>query len=373
MTAIPLTAKAIKKSDDAPTATPCVTSTPFASGTAGYHTFRIPALVRTGGTLIAFAEGRRTSAADHGDIEVVSRRSTDGGCHWGPLARVSDNGRDVAGNPAPVVDPANGDVVLLTTRQSGAVTQPQIEAGTVPPAAGRRVYVQRSVDAGASWSGATEITAAVKRSGWRWYATGPGHGIALTQRHPGRLMVAANHTSATGAGAHLLYSDNHGDTWHIGALDHHADGRLRPDENAVAELPDGRLYVNARDQGGTHPATRLDAYSADGGARFAAPFRPRAELVAPVVKGALAHAGGAACPTLLFSAPDHPRDRRHLTLRGSTDAGATWRREAVVTAGPAAYSDLAATGERSVAVLYETGVARSTERIDLRRVRLTCR
>ncbi len=256
--------------------------------------------------MLAFAEGRRTSAADHGDIEVVSRRSTDGGCHWGPLARVSDNGRKVAGNPAPVVDPASGDVVLLTTRQSGSVTQPEIEAGTVSAGNSRRVYVQRSADAGATWSRAREITRSVKPSGWRWYATGPGHGIALTQRHPGRLVVAANHTTARGSGAHLLYSDDHGRTWPVGALDHHTDGRLRPDENAVAELPDGRLYVNARDQGGSHPATRLDTYSADGGTRFTAPYQPRPKLVAPVVKGALLHADDAACPALLFSAPRTP-------------------------------------------------------------------
>lgn len=371
--AVPLTAEVLAQDDErAPRAAPCAASTPFVSGTAGYHTFRIPALVRSGDTLVAFAEGRRTSAADHGDIEVVSRRSRDGGCHWGPLTRVSDNGRGVAGNPAPVVDPASGDIALLTTRQSGAVTQPEIEAGAVPPAAGRRVYLQRSEDAGATWSRATEITAGVKRPGWRWYATGPGAGIALAERRPGRLVVAANHTTATGSGAHLLYSDDHGATWHIGAVDHHTDGRLRPDENAVAELPDGRLYVNARDQGGTHPATRLDTYSPDGGTRFTAPYRPRPELVAPVVKGALLHTTGAACPALLFSAPDHPRERRHLTVRRSTDSGATWTRDTVVAAGPAAYSDLAMTGPKSAAVLYETGTTKPIERIALRRIPLRC-
>lgn len=405
--AIPLTAKMWggDADENSRAASTCSVSTPFVSGTGGYHTFRIPALVRAEGTLIAFAEGRRSSAADHGDIEVVSRRSTDGGCHWGPLARVADNGRNVAGNPAPVVDPASGDVVLLTTRQSGAVTQPQIEAGTVAPADGRRVYLQRSTDAGRSWSRATEITASVKRAQWRWYATGPGHGIALDRRHPGRLVVAANHTTANGAGAHLLYSDNHGVSWRIGALDHHTDGTLRPDENAVAELPDGRLYVNARDQGGSHPATRLDTYSADGGTRFAAPFRPRTELVAPVVKGALLHtetggdpasaradfdlgailgsgsgsgAGGgsgpgrAHCTALLFSAPEHASERRQLTLRRSTDSGRTWQRAATIAPGPAAYSDLAMVGPSTVAVLYETGDAKSSERIELRRTPLNC-
>ena len=48
----------------------------FTSGTLGYHTFRIPALVvTTRGTLLAIAEGRRNSQHDTGDIDLVLRRS----------------------------------------------------------------------------------------------------------------------------------------------------------------------------------------------------------------------------------------------------------------------------------------------------------
>ena len=47
----------------------------FTSGTLGYHTFRIPALVvTTSGTLLAFAEGRRNSRHDTGAIDIVVRR-----------------------------------------------------------------------------------------------------------------------------------------------------------------------------------------------------------------------------------------------------------------------------------------------------------
>jgi sialidase-1 len=48
----------------------------FVSGRDGYHTFRIPAVVRAAdGTLIAFAEGRKHSRGDAGDIDLVCRRS----------------------------------------------------------------------------------------------------------------------------------------------------------------------------------------------------------------------------------------------------------------------------------------------------------
>ncbi len=57
----------------------------FSSGANGYHTFRIPANVGTSdGTLLAFAEGRKNSSIDSGDIDLVLRRSHDNGLTWGP-------------------------------------------------------------------------------------------------------------------------------------------------------------------------------------------------------------------------------------------------------------------------------------------------
>ena len=50
------------------------------AGAAGYHTYRIPvALATPGGALLAFAEGRRTGRGDAGDIDLLVKRSNDGG------------------------------------------------------------------------------------------------------------------------------------------------------------------------------------------------------------------------------------------------------------------------------------------------------
>ena len=56
-----------------------------------------------------------------------------------------------------------------------------------------------------------------------WYATGPMHGIQLERGpHAGRLVVGASFESWDRVGkhvygTHLLYSDDSGETWHIGA------------------------------------------------------------------------------------------------------------------------------------------------------------
>src|ERR1039458_9841354 len=50
----------------------------FRAGDNGYASYRIPALiVSPKGTLLAFCEGRRNSASDTGDIDVLLRRSFD--------------------------------------------------------------------------------------------------------------------------------------------------------------------------------------------------------------------------------------------------------------------------------------------------------
>ena len=73
----------------APAVEPVAMTDVFVSGKDGYHTYRIPALLTTPrGTLLAFCEGRKTSRSDHGDIDLVLRRSSDGGKTWGPMTVV---------------------------------------------------------------------------------------------------------------------------------------------------------------------------------------------------------------------------------------------------------------------------------------------
>src|SRR4051812_13285526 len=86
-------------------AAPPRTADVFLSGKEGYHTFRIPSLLVTPrGTVLAFCEGRKKGRGDSGDIDVVLKRSRDGGATWGPLQVIADDGANTVGNPCPVVD-----------------------------------------------------------------------------------------------------------------------------------------------------------------------------------------------------------------------------------------------------------------------------
>ncbi|UCM89837.1 sialidase family protein [Streptomyces marincola] len=368
---------------------PDASSVPYASGEDGYDTYRIPAVVRTAeGALLAFAEGRVGGAGDTGDIDIVVRRSTDGGRTWGPLTVVARGEGDTRGNPAPVVDPATGRVVLVTCFNGGGATEAAIMRGEVAPEDSRRVFVQTSDDDGRTFDEPREITDAVKPAHWRWYATGPGHAIALTRgEHAGRLVVPSNHSAAppegspdTGQeakyyGAHALVSDDGGDTWRIGYVDDSYEGELNANESLAAELPDGRLYFNARDQNGSAAGNRLDSYSADGGETLERPYRVQASLNdVPVVQGSVLQVAGGRHAPLLFAGPSDPGARRALAVWRSDDAGASFRRVATLSEAPAAYSDLVQLdegrerGANAVGVLWETGTGGPYERIEFRRL-----
>lgn len=353
-------------------------SVPFTAGSGGYAAYRIPVLtLAPDGSLLAFAEGRRNSAADTGEIDIVVKRSADGGATWGPQAVVTSHGANTAGNAVVVTDPASGDLVLVSCGNAGNVTETDIMKGT----ATRQVYVQRSTDSGNTWSAPVDITGQARAAGMRWYATGPGRGIAVTGGvHPGRLVVPANHSRApasgspdTGAearylGAHGLISDDGGHTWQISFTSSNPSGALNENETAIAELPDGRLYFNCRDQYGTMAGTRADAYSADGGSTLQSAYRVQGTITTPVVHGSLLQVPGG---PLLYAGPEHPDGRIAMAIRRSDDGGRTWWTCRKISGLHAAYSSLAMLDTATVGLLYETGSWTAYDRIEFTTVPVT--
>ncbi|MEM6931103.1 MAG: sialidase family protein, partial [Myxococcota bacterium] len=236
--------------------------TVWASGEDGYHTYRIPAIVRSpSGDLLAFCEGRRGGRGDSGDIDLLLRRSTDDGGSWGESRVLWDDGDNVCGNPCPVVDEATGRIHLLATRNLGRDHEREIIDGTSEGT--RTVWVLTSDDGGATWSEPREVTPSTKRADWTWYATGPGVGIRLTRgAHAGRLVVPCDHIEANTKlyRSHVLLSDDHGATWRIGGV----APREGLNECQVAERADGSLVLNMRNYD-RRRETRAVTHSSDGG------------------------------------------------------------------------------------------------------------
>jgi sialidase-1 len=349
------------------TAAPSLVQTDvFVGGEGGYHTFRIPSIIRTPkGTLVAFAEGRHASAADSGDIDLVAKRSVDGGSTWSPLQVVGDKGSDAWVNPCAVADGRTGTLWLLTTQNHGSDKEKDIIAGTSQ--AGITVWAMKSTDDGVTWSAPLEITPSVKKPDWTWYATGPGVGI---QTRTGRLVIPANHAEA-GTGvhrSHLFFSDDGGATWKLGAVA--APGT---NESQVVELADGRLMHNMRNHPPRTPDNlRIVGISADGGQTYAGPFREDRTLIEPPAQASILRYSSRAAGgrnRLLFSNPASTR-RERMTVRLSEDEGQTWTASRVVHEGPAAYSSLVVLADGRIGLLYERGEKSAYERLTFARFTL---
>jgi sialidase-1 len=323
---------------------------------SGYHTFRIPSVVARGSLVLAFCEGRLHGSGDAGEIEIVLRRSLDGGQTWLPVQVVSAKAGKTCGNPVPLFDPVSGDVVLVTVENGADAVEMSLARGT-DPESGRRVFVQRSSDDGATWSPTVEITGQVKRADWGWYATGPCHGIALRS---GRLVVPANHSFVPSEpvddlirlnGGHCIVSDDGGVTWSVGFVDRNDGAEINANETTVTELPDGRLYFNARNHQGTGPA-RVHAWSSGSGQTLDAPYAGIPEITAPGIQGSVVCLPDG---RLLLSTPVNPTSRRELTVFVSEDSGVSWEPALVVHEGMAGYSDLVLLADGSVGIFYEAG------------------
>ncbi len=328
--------------------------TVWVSGEASRHTYRIPALALTKtGDVLAFCEGRRGTRGDSGDIDLVMKRSRDGGRTFGPETVIWDDGENTCGNPCVVVDQRSGHISLLSTHNLGSDHESQIIAGT--SSGTRTVWLLTSTDHGVSWSTPREITASTKRANWTWYATGPGAGIQLQRgAHQGRLIIPCDHIEAGTKKyfSHVIWSDDGGQHWQLG-------GRTPSDqvnECEVVELEDGRLLLNMRNYSPAERA-RQQATSNDGGATFR-DQRFASALVEPICQASirrLAWAAPSQAGILLFSNPASSKGRERMTLRASFDDGATWPWSALLDPGPSAYSCLLVCGDGAVLCLYEAG------------------
>lgn len=323
-------------------------TTVFDRGEAGYAYYRIPAIVQAqDGTILAFAEARRDSGSDFGNIDLVVKRSNDGGLTWSPIQIVANNGSQEAGNPAPVVDQLTGNIIVAFTKDR---TNP---------------WVTTSTNNGLTWATPVDITGQAKLPTWNGMAIGPNHAIQL-ERGPnaGRIVVPTNHTllnqplEPDGRGISLIYSDDGGANWNVGGTLGNSTTGIGPNESNVTELVNGDLYVNARSQGG-YSRHRLTGYSEDQGLSFTGQAEFDYNLIDPQVQGSVVRYSavdmGGAQNRLLFSNPKSQTERERLHVRSSFDESLTWNEGKMINRSFGAYSDLVALNDGKIGVLYEWG------------------
>ncbi len=330
----------------------------YKAGEEGYACFRIPAIITTNkGTLLAFAEARRTNCSDAGDIDLVVKRSEDAGKTWSALQMVWNDSTNTCGNPAPVVDQQTGKIVLLSTWNLGTDHEKDIIAGKSKDT--RRVFFLSSIDDGHSWSPATQITASVKKEGWTWYATGPGRGVQITKgKYKGRMVIPANHiTGDTKQNySHAIYSDDAGSTWTLGGI----TPQDSVNESTMAEISKGRLLLNMRNA--SKKRVRQTAVSKDGGKSWSA-IKPDNTLIEPVCEGNMIRYIVGKKEYLLFSNPASTSSRTQLTVRLSKNDGKTWPLKKLLHAGPAAYSCMTILPNGNIGCFYEAGLQKPYEGI----------
>jgi sialidase-1 len=334
----------------------------FEVGQEGYLSYRIPCLVVTPkGTVIAINSARR-AVSDWAKIDLMMRRSTDGGKTWRERTVIAGApGKVTVDNPVMIVNRKTGGLHFLYQTNYA------------------RVFHKTSADDGATWGEPVEITPQLSgfrakyNYNWNVIAPGPGHAIQLEN---GRLLVPV-WLCNSGTKAHrpsvvaTIYSDDHGETWHCGEI--LPDTLKNMNETAAVQLDDGRvaLYMRNEEPGAYRHAV---SYSRDGATGWTRPaLHP--ELYSPISfatvarlsSGRSAAGGPAGKSRLLYVHPCNPDDtaviraawgaraRARVTVRLSYDEGKTWPVAKTLDPGRGGYADIAVAPDGTIHCLYERG------------------
>ncbi len=332
----------------------------------GYWNYRIPCVVVTKrNVVLVTTEARPGHGGDYDAIDVLMRRSVDGGQTFFDAVKLIDHttyGAGPAGNFVMVPDQKTGRLVVVFCHDYS------------------RVFTMHSDDDGGSFSTPVEMTPVFERFReeypWQVCATGPGHGLQLRN---GRMIIPVwlSDAGGTGQGKHrahrpsvvtLIYSDDHGGTWQRGPIicrhEEAVNGGpvVNPSETVAVELADGRVMFNIRSESAIH--RRLVAVSPDGVSDWRLSGFDEA-LQEPVCMGSIVrHAWPASGQPgrILFANPDPINqstnpcfDRKRLTLKLSQDEGQTWPVVKVLEEDFAGYSDLACLQDGTVLCFYECG------------------
>jgi len=275
----------------------------------GYREYRIPGILATKDALLMTCEARAEDMGDWGDIDIIVLRIKTGGeieqvLKIGESHLPADGTMRTYNNPVLIPD---GEKVHLIYHKNY-----------------EKAFIVTSSDGGINWTSSREITESFREFSYAWTvcATGPGHGIQMKK---GRLVapiwlangemyedgLRRKHMPSV---AGCIYSDDHGVTWHAGAL---AEELENGNETTVAELEDGRLLFNYRNT--SSDMHRRLGVSSDGGETIDCLWMS-SELQDPRCCGGMASGKG----YVAFSNCDSNCMRVDLTVKCSFDGGKSW-------------------------------------------------
>lgn len=339
------------------------------AGDDGVAAFRIPGLATTNnGTLLAVYDQRHNSSKDLQEhIEIGLSRSTDGGQTWLPMQTIlsmADYGtlpksQSGVGDPAILVDTHTNTAWAVAWWTYGmGITGGwnNSQSGMTPERTGQLVMAKSS-DNGATWSAPINITDQVKEAHWPLMLQGPGRGITMTD---GTLVFACQFKDPDNIPhAGIMYSRDQGKTWV-----RTNPARSNTTEAQVAQLPNGDLMLNMRDNRG---GSRAVAVTSDLGVTWHEHPSSRQALREPVCMASLisikAQDNVLGRDLLVFSNPDSDKTRHHTTIKVSLDNGLTWPDAYQIMldeGGNWGYSCLTQIDEQTVGILYESSVAHLT-------------
>jgi len=323
----------------------------FVSGTLSpgepYAIYRIPALCRThSGTLLAFAEARR-SIADQSSNVLVMRRLPRGSLAWGPVTEIAHDEPASLNNPCVLA--TKQKIWLMYQRYPFGLNE-RTASPDLNPLTSCQTFLTSSTDDARTWSTPRNLTALIKCPGIRSDASGPGTGIEIQHGpHAGRLIFPFNEGANGSWNVFSVFSDDQGKTWSRG-LDAPKASRLEPNEVQFVEMSDGSIMLNARNQGAAH--YRLTSLSHDGGVTWDT-VRIEPNLPDPTCQGSILRVSFR--PNIIaFSNPADQSHRTNGTLRLSHDDGKKWTIVARFPEKSFEYSCLCNFPSHKLGLLYET-------------------
>ena len=344
------------------------------------HFFRIPGIARAAnGDLVSVYDIRYDSNADlPRNIDVGRAISRDGGQTWTDTSVAINYNPDNnpaydyhrsygVGDPCILLDEYTGTMwiaAIAGTGLSGSAIVPDVTSRSTC-----QYVLAKSEDNGVTWEPCKSINTQVRSAAWKGMFEGPGHGITVRGGKDDGVLVFPSQIWSAGGGlgtpqSCLIYSRDHGQTWVSEDLKKTdaANGTWgigsSTSECCVAQLSDGSLMLNAKDEGGS--GYRAVFTTKDLGAtweRHPTDRKATRTLREPRCQGSLFSVldSGRMSNVLFFSNPD-AGSRRSMTLKTSLDDGMTWPKSRQIQYDSrlgAGYSDICQADDDHIGVLYE--------------------